>query len=124
MTTRNTRLKAASLWVLLAIFFSPFVLQAQSATGDIPRLPDGRPDLQGTWDFRTITPMQRPQSLADVDVLNETDAAVFEAAENVRRDRDNFTDTTTLFITYKEQMNSGRNVVKTGVILIGSVWIV
>ena len=36
----------------------------------------------------------------------------------------NFTDTTTIFITYKERMNSGRNVVKIGVILLGSVWIV
>jgi hypothetical protein len=87
MTTRNTRLKAASLWVLLAIFVSPFVLQAQSATGEIPRLDDGRPDLQGTWDFRTITPMQRPESLSDIDVLTEADAAAFEEAELERLSR-------------------------------------
>ena len=24
---------------------------------DPPRLSDGKPDLQGVWDFRTITPM-------------------------------------------------------------------
>ncbi len=95
MVTINTRLKAAGLLVLLGIFVTPFIINAQSASDDIPRLVDGHPDLQGTWDFRTITPMQRPQSLADVEVLNETDAAAFEAAENVRRDRDNFTDTTT-----------------------------
>ena len=23
-----------------------------------PRLPDGKPDLQGVWDFRTLTPLQ------------------------------------------------------------------
>jgi hypothetical protein len=95
MTIINTHAKTASLLVLLATFVSPFVLQAQSATGEIPRLDDGHPDLQGTWDFRTITPMQRPESLSDIDVLTEADAAAFEEAELVRTDRDNFTDTTT-----------------------------
>lgn len=91
----NSHLKAAWSVILLSIFGTPFIVSAQSATDDIPRLADGRPDLQGTWDFRTITPFQRPESLAGVEVLSEADAEVFEAAENVRRDRDNFTDTTT-----------------------------
>ena len=26
---------------------------------------DGQPDLQGVWDFRTITPMERPASLGN-----------------------------------------------------------
>ena len=95
MTITNTRMKAAWLLVFLGILATPLVVQAQSAIDDIPRLADGRPDLQGTWDFRTITPMQRPESLAGIEVLNEEELATFEAAENVRRDRDNFTDTTT-----------------------------
>ena len=81
--------------VLLAFIATPWVISAQSTADDIPRLADGRPDLQGTWDFRTITPFQRPESLADTEILNEAELAEFEAAENVRRDRDNFTDTTT-----------------------------
>ena len=28
-----------------------------------PRLADGRPDLQGVWDFRTVTPLERPDSV-------------------------------------------------------------
>ncbi|MCH7672734.1 MAG: hypothetical protein IIB72_11280, partial [Proteobacteria bacterium] len=95
MIITNTRMKSAWLLVLLGFLVTPLVLQAQSATDDIPRLADGRPDLQGTWDFRTITPMQRPESLADKEVLNAEELAAFEAAENIRRDRDNFTDTTT-----------------------------
>ena len=95
MTITNTRMKAAWLLVFLGILATPLVVQAQSAIDDIPRLADGRPDLQGSWDFRTITPMQRPESLAGIEVLNEEELATFEAAENVRRDRDNFTDTTT-----------------------------
>ncbi len=95
MIITNTRMKAAWLLVLLGILVTPLVVRAQSATVDIPRLADGRPDLQGTWDFRTITPFQRPENLADIEVLNEEELEAFEAAENVRRDRDNFTDTTT-----------------------------
>jgi hypothetical protein len=95
MIITNTRMKAAWLLVFLGILVTPLVVRAQSATVDIPRLADGRPDLQGTWDFRTITPFQRPENLADIEVLNEEELEAFEAAENVRRDRDNFTDTTT-----------------------------
>ena len=40
---------------------------------------DGRPDLQGVWDFRTITPLQRPAPLGDREVLTDEEAAAFEA---------------------------------------------
>src|SRR5438105_9701681 len=29
----------------------------------LPRTPDGQPDLQGVWDYRTITPLERPKDL-------------------------------------------------------------
>ena len=53
----------------------------------LPRTPDGKPDLQGIWDFRTITPMQRPTDLAGKDVLNEQEAAEFEVKN--QRNQDN-----------------------------------
>lgn len=87
--------KAAWLVVALSILSFPLVTNAQSTSDNIPRLPDGKPDLQGTWDFRTITPFQRPEALGDKAVLTAEEAAVFEAEERERRDRDNFTDTTT-----------------------------
>ena len=30
------------------------------AAGGIPRMPDGHPDLQGTYDLATLTPLVRP----------------------------------------------------------------
>ena len=42
-----------------------------------PRLSDGRPDLQGVWDFRTATPFERPAGLDEV--LTEEQAAAVEA---------------------------------------------
>ena len=47
---------------------------------DVPRLPDGTPDLQGVWDFRTLTPLQRPDDRADQAELTAEEAAEIEAA--------------------------------------------
>ena len=44
-----------------------------------PRLADGRPDLQGVWDFRTVTPLERPVALGDRATLTAEEAALFEA---------------------------------------------
>src|SRR5213596_2991359 len=43
-----------------------------------PRTPDGKPDLQGIWDFRTVTPMERPPEFANKPVLTDQEAANFE----------------------------------------------
>ena len=32
---------------------------------EIPRLPNGQPDLQGYWTTQTFTPMERPEYLGD-----------------------------------------------------------
>jgi hypothetical protein len=43
-----------------------------------PRGPDGRPDLQGIWDFRTVTPLERPGEFGGQDVLTAAQAAELE----------------------------------------------
>ena len=48
---------------------------------DIPRTPDGRPDLTGTYDTATLTPLQRPAEYGDKLVLTEEEAAAIEAGE-------------------------------------------
>ena len=98
MNHRNTQLKATLVLIMITgLALLSRVIIAQSAADDsqIPRTAAGNPDLQGTWDFRTITPLQRPSELGETTVLSEEDAEIFAAEENVRRDRDNFTDTTT-----------------------------
>jgi hypothetical protein len=45
-----------------------------------PRTPDGRPDLQGTWNFATITPFERPNEFAGKQVLTDEDIEKAEAA--------------------------------------------
>ena len=65
--------------------------QTRSATSDSwtpPGTPWGDPDLRGIWDFRTITPLERPSQFAGKQVLTDEEAANFEAQENRRLNRD------------------------------------
>jgi len=44
----------------------------------VPRTPDGHPDLEGVWNFATLTPLQRPERFAGRPYLSDLEAAVFE----------------------------------------------
>ena len=46
---------------------------------------DRRPDLNGVWDYRTITPLERSDSHAGKQVLSEEEAAEFEEQTAKRR---------------------------------------
>tara|TARA_B100001079_G_scaffold199898_1_gene173516 strand:+ start:66 stop:1037 length:972 start_codon:yes stop_codon:yes gene_type:complete len=81
MTSRN---------FLIAVFMlllSPLAVSQPSAY-EPPRTPDGHPDLQGTFTFRTLTPMQRPTELGERAVLTEEEAAEWAVFENRRQNRD------------------------------------
>ena len=54
-----------------------------------PKTPWGDPDLQGIFNYGTSTPLQRPDQLADRDVLSDEEAANLEEnlAETMNQDR-------------------------------------
>jgi hypothetical protein len=77
-------------------------LSAASAAGQTPRAADakakggsapprtawGDPNIQGVWNFATLTPMERPDELAGKDVLSDQEAAEFAAKAAQRSNRD------------------------------------
>ncbi len=76
------------------------------AQTDAPRTAWGQPDLQGVWDFRTITPMQRPERLADQEFLTEEEAADLDRAAFDRNTR--------LYEQDAERTETGGNVDRRG----------
>ena len=84
------RCLVATLGVLALTMLVLAPAAGQSRKWTPPRTPDGKPDIQGTFTFRTITPLQRPEALAGKDVLTAAEAAAFEASENKRQNRDLF----------------------------------
>ena len=55
----------------------PALIQAQ----EIPRTSSGHPDLSGTYDIATLTPLQRPERLGDTLDLSEEEAATIARQE-------------------------------------------
>jgi hypothetical protein len=94
-----------SLSVLVVFSISPSPSWAQSAASPRtasavanwtpPRTPQGHPDLQGTWDFRTVTPLERPSEFADKAVLTAEEAAEYERRTVESRNADLNRDKTT-----------------------------
>ena len=68
---------AGLLTILALVVMAPASAAAQA---DVPPTPWGDPDLQGVWDFRTVTPMERPEDRADQEFLTEEEAAAIEQA--------------------------------------------
>jgi hypothetical protein len=59
---------------LLGVAFAAVRPVAQSDSGGsyvVPRLADGRPDLQGVWENNSATPLERPPQLADTPLLSD-----------------------------------------------------
>jgi hypothetical protein len=72
----HLRFAPSSIWsALLVVTMTPALAIAQPK---LPRTPDGRPDLQGIWDFRTITPLERPSQFADRELLSAEEVAALE----------------------------------------------
>ena len=89
------------LAMLAIVVLAPMEAAAQTeASMPAPRTSWGAPDLQGVWDFRSLTPMERPEEFADNDTFTAEQAAEF-AEETIRsRSRDN--DTSDRVVPYND----------------------
>src|SRR5690349_1055915 len=50
----------------------------QTQRPPVSRTLDGKPDLEGVWNFSTLTPLERPAALGSRPTFSEQDAIVFE----------------------------------------------
>ena len=76
---RTSLSTVAAVVVIVSLSAIPAVAQS-----DAPRTAWGQPDLQGVWDFRSITPLQRPERLENQEFLTEEEAAELEQAAVAR----------------------------------------
>ena len=65
----------------------PALAQGPGRSWSSPRTSFGDPDLQGTWTNETITPFERPASMANKPFLTRQEAAALEARAAAQRDQ-------------------------------------
>ncbi len=85
--TTKSAILALVLGGLLIAATSP---AAESDRPAAPRSSDGRPDLEGVWDFRTLTPLERPKDTVEKAQLTENEVVEIEtkaAARTQEQDR-------------------------------------
>ncbi len=81
----NARHIVPGLAVAIVLAAAPFPSAGQAPTqndvGAAPaaRTPWGTPDLTGVWDFRTLTPFERPKSLEEQAFFSDEEADEFES---------------------------------------------
>ena len=77
--------------VIAVASLAPVSVDAQpsssSDAASLPRMPDGRPDLHGVWDFASVTPLRRPAAMAGKEFLTDEDVSALEAQAAGRVDR-------------------------------------
>ncbi len=74
---------------LMVLATVPAAGQAPTERWVAPRTVDGQPDLQGTWSFANITPLERPDELAGRKLLTDEEVAARnqDAATRASSDR-------------------------------------
>src|SRR5687767_4236792 len=71
----KSMLAATVCAIALIVFWAP-VIEGQKPA-PIPRLADGKPDMQGYWTNQTFTPLERPAQWKDKTMLTAEEATAF-----------------------------------------------
>src|SRR5262245_2292960 len=76
-------------YALAAALGTGFAIAQTSTEGEFSpaQTPWGHPDLQGVWDYRTITPMQRNPQFGDREFYTDEEIAALESGANARMEQ-------------------------------------
>src|SRR5215470_10348613 len=90
MTRGAVAIAVAAIWLAVSAAGQVPGPAAKTAGGakSAARTRWGTPDLQGVWNYATITPLERPSELAGKEVLTDQEAAEFEKQTLERRNPD------------------------------------
>jgi hypothetical protein len=69
-----------------AVVLASVAPRAQSKAPAPPRTPDGHPDLQAIWDFRSATPLERPARFAGREFMTPDEVVEYERLALERED--------------------------------------
>jgi hypothetical protein len=97
MRARSFRSRRTLIGLMLLLVSTPTAGQAPSPSAKpaatpawrAPRADDGHADLQGVWNYSTITPLERPSELAGKEYLSDEEAAAIAKLETDNRSRAN-----------------------------------
>jgi hypothetical protein len=73
---------------LFAVLMSIPVAAQSSGGSTSASVPEGQPDISGVWDFRTVTPLERPEEFADQAFLSEEEVAAYAAQRVLENNAD------------------------------------
>jgi hypothetical protein len=78
----------AAATLTAAVCIAPLAMSAQTKApaAPAPKTPWGDPDLQGTWDYRTITPLERSRELGNREFYTEEEKQTLEGRAGRRMD--------------------------------------
>ena len=81
------RVQFLTVVAVAVVVLSPTVAAGQTEASSSPKTAWRRPDLGGIWDFRTMTPLERPRDLSGKAMWTAEEAAAYERQTLERRER-------------------------------------
>ena len=85
--SRNRWLKGVGIVAAVATIGSLSATTAGQQSAQSRRTPWGDPDLQGTWSYGVLTPLERPAQLAGKEFLTADEAATVNEENALLKDR-------------------------------------